>query len=61
MAQIDIDEFLNSMRAENEVNNEKFAKALVEINSKLENLANDEESIELVKENIFQLKSELDN
>ena len=61
MAQIDIDEFLNSMRAENEVNNEKFAKALVEINSKLENIANDEESIELVKENIFQLKSELDN
>lgn len=61
MAHTDIDELLNSMRAENELNNEKFAKALVEINSKLEGITADGETAELVRDNILNLKVELEN
>ena len=61
MAHTDIDELLNSMRAENELNSEKFAKALVEINNKLEGIASGCENSELIRDSLLNLKVELDN
>ena len=60
MAQTNMDEFLNSIKVENELNNEKFAKALIEINSKLEELATSGEAAEFIKATTTKLKSDLD-
>lgn len=61
MAQTDIDELLNSIRAENEVNGEKFAKAFDEITAKLDNMASGNETEELVRESLLSLRVELES
>jgi len=61
MAQTDIDELLNSIKAENEVNCEKFVKAFAEITARLENMASGTETEELLKENLLELRVELES
>lgn len=60
MAQMDIDELLNSIKVENEHNGEKFEKALDEISAKLDNMASGNETEELVSDNILSLKADLE-
>lgn len=60
MAQIEIDEVLNSIRSENAVNNEMFGKTLADINAKLEDIADDGITAELVKTTLENLKAELE-
>lgn len=61
MAQIEIDEVLNSIRSENAVNNEMFGKTLADINAKLEDIADDGITTELVKTTLENLKAELES
>ena len=61
MAQTEIDDILNSIRAENQVSNDMFGKTLTEINSKLEDIANDGITAELIKTTLQDVKTDLDN
>lgn len=60
MAQTEIDDILNSIRAENQVSNDMFGKTLTEINSKLEDIANDGITAELIKTTLQDVKTDLD-
>ena len=60
MAQTEIDELLNSIRAEYQVNSDMFGKALTDINSKLEDIANDGITAELIKTTLQDVKTDLD-
>ena len=57
----EIAEILNTMRVENEHNVENFEKVLTGINSKLEIMADDNETVDLVKLYISELKKSVDD
>lgn len=61
MAQIEIDEILNTIKSENASNNEMFGKTLEEINTKLEDIANDGITTDLIKSSLQDLEVNLES
>ena len=61
MAQIEIDEILNTIKSENALNNEILAKATEEINSKLEDILDDGVTTEQIKSSLQELEVTLES
>ncbi len=61
MAQIEIDEILNTIKSENALNNEILAKATEEINSKLEDILDDGVTTEHIKSSLQELEVTLES
>ena len=61
MAQIEIDEILNTIKSENASNNEMFGKTLEDINLKLEDIANDGITTDLIKSSLQDLEVNLES
>ena len=61
MAQIEIDEILNTIKSENASNNEMFGKTLEEINTKLEDIVNDGVTTDLIKSSLQDLEVNLES
>ena len=61
MAQTEIDEILNTIKSENAMNSEMYNNTLTEINTKLDDIANDGITTELIKSNLKELETSLES
>ena len=61
MAQTEIDEILNTIKSENALNSEMYNNTLAEINTKLDDIANDGITTELIKGNLKDLEASLES
>ena len=61
MTQTEIDEILNTIKSENAMNNEMYNNALAEINTKLDDIANDGITTDLINGNLKDLEISLES